>query len=70
MFLVPYIVLAKKKGSDKTEPSLFANVISSRVRWYVVLSGSTPYENIRGRVLPERLKKGGRLPRPDNADDT
>ena len=35
-----------------------------------VLSGSTPYENIRGRDLPGRLKKGERLPKPENSDDT
>ena len=35
-----------------------------------VIAGDDPYSKIRGRDLPSKIKKGERLAKPEQCDDT
>ncbi|KAK3603168.1 hypothetical protein CHS0354_043000 [Potamilus streckersoni] len=40
------------------------------VLWEIFSLGHTPYPNIKSRDLPSRLRKGERLPKPEQCDET
>lgn len=39
------------------------------VLWEIFTVGDTPYKEGRDRDLPDRVKNGERLPKPEHADD-
>ncbi|XP_022111654.1 mitogen-activated protein kinase kinase kinase A-like [Acanthaster planci] len=56
--------LRYKKYTIKSDVWSFGIVL-----WEIATLGGTPYPNIRSELLPEKLKRGYRMPKPENCDE-
>lgn len=61
----PECMSSTKDATEKSDVWSYAVVL-----WEIFSLGATPYEKIRSRDLPGRIKKGERLPKPEYCDDT
>ncbi|KAL3832342.1 hypothetical protein ACJMK2_023994 [Sinanodonta woodiana] len=64
-WMAPECMESTAGATEKSDVWSYAVVL-----WEIFSLGETPYSNIRSRDLPGRLKKGERLPKPEQCDDT
>ncbi|XP_052812774.1 uncharacterized protein LOC128240260 isoform X2 [Mya arenaria] len=63
-WMAPECLKTTKGASEKSDAWSYAVVL-----WEIFSLGDAPYENIRGKEIPDKLKSGYRLPKPEQSDD-
>ncbi|XP_052246346.1 uncharacterized protein LOC127855047 [Dreissena polymorpha] len=63
-WMAPECMSSTKNADEKSDVWSFGVVL-----WEVFTLGESPYENVRSRDLPDRLKKNVRLHKPEHCDD-
>lgn len=63
-WMAPECLKSTECATEKSDVWSFGVVL-----WEIFSFGDSPYENIRGRNLPVKLKGGYRLPKPEQCDD-
>ncbi|XP_052232523.1 angiopoietin-1 receptor-like [Dreissena polymorpha] len=63
-WMAPECMTSTKDADEKSDVWSFGVVL-----WEVFSLGETPYENVKSRDLPDRLKKNVRLQKPEQCDD-
>ncbi|XP_060598180.1 uncharacterized protein LOC132751968 isoform X3 [Ruditapes philippinarum] len=64
-WVAPECMTSTKDATERSDIWSYAVVL-----WEIFTLGETPYAKMRSRQLPVSLKKGERLPKPEQCDDT
>ncbi|XP_060598183.1 uncharacterized protein LOC132751969 isoform X2 [Ruditapes philippinarum] len=64
-WVAPECMKSTKDATERSDIWSYAVVL-----WEIFTLGETPYAKMRSRQLPVSLKKGERLPKPEQCDDT
>ncbi|WAR10657.1 FGFR1-like protein [Mya arenaria] len=63
-WMAPECLKTTKDATEKNDVWSFAVVL-----WEIFTLGDAPYENVRGKDIPGKLKSGYRLPQPEQCDN-
>ncbi|WAR10302.1 FGFR3-like protein [Mya arenaria] len=63
-WMAPECLKTTKGASEKSDAWSYGVVL-----WEIFSLGDAPYENMRGKEIPKKLKSGYRLPKPEKSDD-
>ncbi|XP_052280020.1 uncharacterized protein LOC127877806 [Dreissena polymorpha] len=63
-WMAPECLKSTKDATEKSDIWCFGVVL-----WEIFSLGAAPYDDIRGKELPGRLKSGYRLPKPEHSDE-